>query len=120
MPPYEEDLFVEWDFSVGPAHSPRSKHVLVLNKYNVLPNHALIVTTDFQVRHAVLVTLSRMTCKLIIIATIQPQTDPLNERDFEVFWRSVDNVRGFGFYNCGANAGPRCDAVTLCTPESSV
>lgn len=83
VPPYEEDLFVEWDFSVGPAHSPRSKHVLVLNKYNVLPNHALIVTTDFQ-----------------------PQTDPLNERDFEVFWRSVDNVRGFGFYNCGANAGP--------------
>jgi hypothetical protein len=52
VPPYEEDLFVEWDFSVGPAHSPRSKHVLVLNKFNVLPNHALIVTTDFQVRLA--------------------------------------------------------------------
>ncbi len=51
---------------------------------------------------------------------MQPQTDPLNERDFEVFWRSVDNVRGFGFYNCGANAGPRCDAVTLCTPEETV
>lgn len=83
VPPYEEDLFIEWGFSVGPAHSPRSKHVLVLNKFNVLPNHALIVTTDFQ-----------------------PQTDPLNESDFEVFWQSVDNVKGFGFYNCGANAGP--------------
>ncbi len=69
VPPYEEDLFVEWGFSVGPAHSPRSKHVLVLNKFNVLPNHALIVTTDFQVRLAGLLTLSRMNCRLTIIAT---------------------------------------------------
>lgn len=83
LPPYDDDLFVEWGFSVGPAHAPQSKHVILLNKFNVLPNHILIVTTDFQ-----------------------PQTEQLNEKDFEVLWMCLRNVNGFGFYNCGANAGP--------------
>lgn len=71
--PYEEDLFVA-DVS--------STHVCLLNKFNALPRHLLIVTREFA-----------------------EQEDPLNLHDFEALWSCMAEIDGLGFYNAGYVAG---------------
>lgn len=71
--PYEENLFVA-DVSAS--------HLCLLNKYNVIDHHTLIVTRDFE-----------------------SQESPLNLRDFEALWRCMLEYPALGFYNGGAGAG---------------
>ncbi|MEL7035723.1 MAG: phosphorylase [Cyanobacteria bacterium J06592_8] len=71
--PYEEDLFVA-DFS--------PTHVCLLNKYNVVDHHLLIVTRHFE-----------------------EQEDLLTLQDFEALWIGLAEFDGFVFYNAGADAG---------------
>ncbi|NJL00116.1 MAG: phosphorylase [Spirulinaceae cyanobacterium SM2_1_0] len=71
--PYEAALFVA-DFS--------PTHLCLLNKFNVVEHHALIVTRAFE-----------------------PQTDWLNERDFAALWQGLCEFDSLGFYNAGAGAG---------------
>jgi ATP adenylyltransferase len=71
--PYDEALFVT-DVS--------ATHVGLLNKYNVMDHHLLIVTRAFE-----------------------SQEEPLNERDFEALCRCLSEVDGLAFYNAGAAAG---------------
>jgi len=58
------------------------KHLAVLNKYNVVEHHLLIVTRHFESQEAIL-TLS----------------------DFEALCWSLQEIDGFGFYNGGTIAG---------------
>jgi len=60
--------------------SPR--HAGVLNKFNVLPHHLLIVTRDFV-----------------------PQEDLLDRGDFEALAHCMSRFDGLGFYNGGTIAG---------------
>ncbi|MEL6494068.1 MAG: phosphorylase [Cyanobacteria bacterium J06623_7] len=71
--PYESDLFVG-DLS--------SSHICLLNKFNVVDNHLLIVTRDFEA-----------------------QTDLLNLRDFEALCSCLREVDGLAFFNGGKTAG---------------
>lgn len=71
--PYEEDLFVA-DIS--------GSHVAVLNKFNVLPHHLLIVTREFQDQDTLLTT-----------------------SDFEALRACLSEYDGLGFYNGGEAAG---------------
>ncbi|NJK49034.1 phosphorylase [Candidatus Gracilibacteria bacterium] len=71
--PYEKDLFVA-DLS--------DTHVCILNKYNVVPHHLLIITRDFEEQESWL--------------TIQ---------DFEALWTTLAEVDGLAFYNGGKTAG---------------
>lgn len=74
--PYEEDLYVR--------HLP-PHHVLLLNKFNVVDNHLLIVTTEFE-----------------------QQTDPINAKDFKSVWEVLNAFPppgGLAFYNCGDASG---------------
>ncbi len=71
--PYNRDLFVQ-EFPTG--------HVCVLNKYNVLPNHLLLVTPEF---------VEQETC--------------LELADFAAYWRCLAEFDGFAFYNSGPQAG---------------
>ena len=71
--PYEEDLFVG-DLS--------SSHICLLNKFNVVDNHLLIVTRDFE-----------------------EQTDLLNLQDFEALCRCLQEIDGLAFFNGGKTAG---------------
>ncbi|AFZ47206.1 ATP adenylyltransferase [Cyanobacterium stanieri PCC 7202] len=71
--PYEEKLYVD---DLGDSH------VCILNKYNVVNNHVLIITKDFE-----------------------PQENLLNINDLEAFWMVLKQVSGLGFYNAGAVAG---------------
>lgn len=73
QPPYEPDLYVA---DIGTAH------VALLNKYNVLPDHLLIVTRDYEA-----------------------QTDLLNRRDMAALLTALGEIDGLGFYNGGAEAG---------------
>jgi ATP adenylyltransferase len=57
-------------------------HVSVLNKFNVLEDHLLIVTRDFE-----------------------PQEDLLNTRDLAALCRCMSEIDGLGFYNGGVIAG---------------
>lgn len=71
--PYEEDLFV--------AHlSPT--HLCLLNKFNVVDHHILMVTRQFE-----------------------HQDTWLNHSDFAALWTCLRNVNGLGFYNGGKVAG---------------
>lgn len=71
--PVEPDLLVgDWT----------STHLCVLNKYPVVPHHALLVTREFEA-----------------------QTDPLTRNDFEAAWRALIAVDGLLFYNAGELAG---------------
>lgn len=58
------------------------RHACVLNKFNVLPHHLLIVTRDFE-----------------------PQKDLLDRGDFEALGHCMSEVDGLGFYNGGTIAG---------------
>jgi len=72
LPP-DRDLFVA-DLS--------ETHFCLLNKYNVVENHLLILTRAFE-----------------------PQEDRLNLRDFAALWRAMAEIDGLGFYNSGPEAG---------------
>ncbi|HWT38130.1 MAG TPA: DUF4922 domain-containing protein [Paraburkholderia sp.] len=71
--PYEPDLFVA-DIS--------DTHLALLNKFNVIDHHLLIVTRDFQRQEAL-----------------------LNLADFEALMRCMAGFDGIGFYNAGPEAG---------------
>jgi ATP adenylyltransferase len=71
--PYDEDLFV--------ANLSES-HVCLLNKFNVLDHHLLVVTREYE-----------------------DQDEPLNLRDFEALWACMVEVDGLGFYNGGEVSG---------------
>ena len=57
-------------------------HLLVLNKFPVMPHHLLVITRHFEA-----------------------QTDPLNAGDFAALARLIDTNGGLGFYNGGETAG---------------
>ncbi len=71
--PYEPDLFVA-DIS--------DTHLALLNKFNVIDNHLLIVTRDFEAQDAL-----------------------LDLADFESLIACMAEFDGIGFYNAGAAAG---------------
>ncbi|MBW4576891.1 MAG: phosphorylase [Aphanothece sp. CMT-3BRIN-NPC111] len=71
--PYEEDLFVA-DIS--------DTHLCLLNKFNVVEHHLLIVTRAFE-----------------------EQEDLLNLQDFEAMWIALAAIDGLVFYNSGKAAG---------------
>jgi ATP adenylyltransferase len=71
--PYEQDLFVG-DLSAS--------HLCLLNKFNVVNNHLLIVTRAFE-----------------------SQTDLLNLQDFTALWRCLEEIDGLAFFNGGKIAG---------------
>jgi ATP adenylyltransferase len=57
-------------------------HVCLLNKFNVVDHHLLIVTRAFE-----------------------EQETPLTRRDFEALWTCLAEYAGLGFYNSGVVAG---------------
>jgi ATP adenylyltransferase len=71
--PYEQALFVA-DIS--------DSHVAILNKFNVVDRHLLIVTREFEQQRAL-----------------------LTLRDFEAWWRCMGEYDSLGFYNGGPEAG---------------
>lgn len=71
--PYEEDLFVT-DIS--------KTHLCLLNKYNVVSHHLLIITRAFE-----------------------EQETWLNLADFTALWACISEIEGLGFYNGGKLAG---------------
>jgi ATP adenylyltransferase len=71
--PYEEALFVA-DIS--------ETHVALLNKFNVVDNHLLIVTREFE-----------------------DQETLLTFEDFEALWACMSEYNSLGFYNGGEAAG---------------
>lgn len=58
------------------------RHCLLLNKFNVLAHHLLIVTTDFE-----------------------PQESLIGEDDFAALFACLERFDGLGFYNGGTIAG---------------
>lgn len=71
--PYDPDLFVA---DLSPTH------VCLLNKFNVVPQHLLIVTRVFE-----------------------DQETPLTLPDFEALWLGLSEIDGLVFYNSGPQAG---------------
>ena len=71
--PYNRELFVA-DLS--------ETHLCLLNKYNVLDHHLLIVTRSFE-----------------------EQESLLTLEDFQALWLCMAEREGLGFYNAGAEAG---------------
>ncbi len=71
--PYEEDLFVA---DISPTH------LCLLNKFNVVENHLLIVTREFE-----------------------SQDSLLNYQDFQAMWACLTEIDGLVFYNGGKIAG---------------
>lgn len=71
--PYERDLYV-----AGISDT----HLAVLNKFNVIDHHLLIVTRDFE-----------------------DQETLLTLNDFEALWVCMAEYAGLGFYNGGTTAG---------------
>lgn len=71
--PYEERLFVG-DVTEG--------HVAILNKFNVVDRHLLIVTREFEDQRAL-----------------------LTPADFDAWWRCLVEYPSLGFYNGGVEAG---------------
>ena len=71
--PYEEDLFVT---DISPTH------LCLLNKFNVVENHLLIVTREFE-----------------------EQESLLNWQDFQAMWACLAEIDGLMFYNGGKIAG---------------
>ncbi|MEO0948044.1 MAG: DUF4922 domain-containing protein, partial [Cyanobacteria bacterium J06641_5] len=71
--PYDERLFVA---------NISATHVCLLNKFNVVERHILLVTRAYE-----------------------EQTDPLTAEDFAALWRSLQEMDGLAFYNGGAAAG---------------
>jgi ATP adenylyltransferase len=71
--PYDPRMFVA---DVSPTH------VCLLNKYNVVEHHLLIVTRDYE-----------------------SQESPLTFEDFEALWTCMAEYDGLGFYNSGTVSG---------------
>jgi ATP adenylyltransferase len=71
--PYEENLLVA---------EISDTHVCILNKFNVVEHHVLLVTRTFE-----------------------EQESPLTPGDFEALWCALAELGGLGFYNAGAAAG---------------
>jgi len=71
--PYDERMFVT-DVS--------DTHICMLNKFNVMEHHLLIVTREFE-----------------------HQETLLTRRDFEAMWMCLREFEGLAFYNSGAIAG---------------
>lgn len=71
--PYDPDLFVG---NLSPTH------LCLLNKYNVVDYHLLMVTREFET-----------------------QDSWLNAKDFDAAWRCLSEIDGLVFYNGGALAG---------------
>ena len=71
--PYEQDLFVA---------ELTETHLCLLNKYNVVDNHLLIITRAFA-----------------------EQETLLDLDDFTALWTSLAQVEGLAFYNAGKDAG---------------
>ncbi len=71
--PYEKDLFVS---------EISDTHICLLNKYNVVENHLLIVTREFE-----------------------EQENLINHADFTALCACLQKVNGLGFYNSGKDAG---------------
>ncbi|NES83336.1 MAG: phosphorylase [Moorea sp. SIO2B7] len=71
--PYEEDLFVT-DIS--------DTHLCLLNKFNVVPHHLLIITRAFE-----------------------EQENWITLADFEAMWACLREIDGLVFYNAGKIAG---------------
>jgi ATP adenylyltransferase len=71
--PYEEELFVA---------SVSETHVAILNKFNVVERHLLIVTREFE-----------------------DQRILLSLADFEALWACLAEYESLGFYNGGEEAG---------------
>lgn len=71
--PYEEALYVR---DLG------EHHVCLLNKFNVVEHHLLVVTREFE-----------------------PQQNLINRKDFEALARVMQEIDGLAFYNGGKIAG---------------
>lgn len=71
--PYDQDLFVA---------NLSDTHVCLLNKFNVLDHHLLVVTREYE-----------------------DQDEPLNLHDFEALWACLIEIDGLGFYNGGEVSG---------------
>jgi len=71
--PYDKNMFVA-DIT--------ETHIALLNKFNVVENHLLIVTRHFE-----------------------EQETLLTINDFGAFWACMSEYNGFGFYNGGEEAG---------------
>lgn len=71
--PYHPEMFVA---------NVSGTHVCLLNKYNVVENHVLIVTRQFR-----------------------QQETRLTLSDFAALWSGMAEFEGLGFYNSGASAG---------------
>lgn len=71
--PFEKDLFVA-DIT--------DSHLCLLNKYNVIDHHVLIITREFE-----------------------PQESLLTSADFEALWSCMAEFDALGFYNSGRHAG---------------
>ncbi|CAG8520552.1 9073_t:CDS:2 [Funneliformis mosseae] len=73
--PYSQDLFVQ----------EYGKHVILLNKFCVVPNHLLVITKEFE-----------------------KQMEPLNQEDLTALWycmMQIKNQQTLAFYNCGDFSG---------------
>ncbi|NEP85186.1 MAG: phosphorylase [Okeania sp. SIO3B3] len=71
--PYEQELFVS---------NITGSHLALLNKFNVIDYHLLIVTRQFENQEVL-----------------------LTKKDFEALWMSMADFDGLGFYNGGVVAG---------------
>lgn len=71
--PYDPEMFVA---------NASETHVCLLNKFNVVDHHLLIVTREFE-----------------------HQQSPLNHADFEALWRCMTEYDSLGFYNGGTISG---------------
>jgi len=71
--PYEKNLFVS---------DVLETHLCVLNKFNVVDDHLLIITRDFE-----------------------DQESLLNQQDFLALSACFHQINGLAFYNCGKTAG---------------
>ncbi|MEH6579619.1 MAG: DUF4922 domain-containing protein [Amphritea sp.] len=71
--PYEQQLYVT---ELG------SEHICLLNKFNVVDHHLLIITREFE-----------------------PQTNLICQQDFAALALCLQQIDGLGFYNGGTEAG---------------
>ena len=71
--PHDPDLFVA---------ELSDTHFCLLNKFNVVDHHLLVVTRQFE-----------------------EQSDLLNAKDFAALWQCLRSIDGLGFYNAGQQAG---------------
>ena len=71
--PYDPDLFV---------CEVSGSHLCLLNKFNVVDHHLLLVTRHFE-----------------------PQENMLTYTDFEALWICLNEIDGIAFFNCGPASG---------------